>query len=493
MPSIAKSPSSSVTALAQASSRFLAWWGRELAALVPAGLRNWWRESDRIVLVSFTGDQAMFMRPAAETLQTILTVQSGGGEPSAQRAEIGRQLARLVGGNFRVLLCLPADKVLRRTLTLPLAVEENLRQTLIFELDRYTPFKPDQVYLDFRVLNRDVAQRRLTVELAVVRKSTVDPDASRVSALGLPLGGAVLADDLLQGRQYLNFLVATAAARKSAGRLWWRLGLGTAALVLLAGFLAVPLWQKRAAAIGLLAPLGEARTAAQETDALRSRLDQLIEEHNLLPNKKWDSHSALAVLEELSKRLADDTFVSSLDFDGKTVQIQGESASAAGLVEALEASPLFKDVGFKAQLTKIQGTPNDRFHIGALLEDGAKPKPPTAEPAAEGAAAATPVAAAATPATTPAPATAPATAPAATPPAATPPPTPTPPPTATAAPAVAPAPKTPAATQPQAPAAKPAAASAQPAPVAAGKNKAGRSGPATLPPSPEAAKAWSKQ
>ena len=64
----------------------------------------------------------------------------------------------------------------------------------------------------------------------------------------------------------------------------------------------------------------------------------------------------------------DTTFVIQLDFDGKTVQIQGETAASSELIELLDASPLFKDVGFKAQLTKIQGTTYDRFHITANLE-----------------------------------------------------------------------------------------------------------------------------
>ena len=70
-------------------------------------------------------------------------------------------------------------------------------------------------------------------------------------------------------------------------------------------------------------------------------------------------------------------------FDGKTVQIQGDTASSTSLVETLEASPLFKDVGFKSQLTKLQGTPYDRFHISATLEAAPKPAPPPAAPDAD--------------------------------------------------------------------------------------------------------------
>jgi hypothetical protein len=42
------------------------------------------------------------------------------------------------------------------------------------------------------------------------------------------------------------------------------------------------------------------------------------------------------------------------------------------LIETLEASPIFKDVSFKSQLIKIQGTGTDRFHISASLEANEK-------------------------------------------------------------------------------------------------------------------------
>ena len=136
-------------ALSRALSRFFAWWGGELAALVPAGLRLWWRESDRIVMLSFDGTRAVFERPAGARREEIYAVELGTADASLYRAETSRRLLQAAGRNFRLLLCLPPEQVLQRTLTLPLAVEENLRQTLTFELDRYTPFRPEQVYFDF--------------------------------------------------------------------------------------------------------------------------------------------------------------------------------------------------------------------------------------------------------------------------------------------------------------------------------------------------------
>lgn len=386
MVTIAKSSSSAVPALSLALSRFLAWWGGELTALVPAKLRLWWRESDRIVMLSFHGTRAVFERPTGARMEQIHIVELGTEDPSLHRAEIGRSLLHAAGTSFRLLLCLPPEQVLRRTLALPLAVEENMRQTLTFEIDRYTPFRPEQVYFDFRVLGRDADRKSLSVELAAVPKSTVDQGVARAATLGLTVDGAVLADDVVQqGGGYHNFLPAVVKARKPSVRLRWRAGMAALTMLLLVALLAIPVWQKRAAAMSLIDRLARAKAAAQEADALRDRLNKLVEEHNFLLDKKWNTPSALLVLEELSKLLPDDTYVARLVFDGKTIEIQGDTASSTSLVETLEASPLFGDVSFKSQIAKIPGTRNDRFHVSAALKAAAKPKPPAVAPGVTGA------------------------------------------------------------------------------------------------------------
>ena len=351
------------------------WWGRELASMIPASMHRWLRESDRIVLLQFVGENAIFAREMSGDRQEILTVALDRGNTTTQYSQIELELSQKVGQGFSLLLCLDADKVLRRTVTVPLAVEENLRQTLVFELDRFTPFKPDQVYFDFRVAERNASRRSLTLEIAVVQRTVLDQEMVRAAELGMRITGVTTIADKSTGTpEYFNLLPVTTGKGKWPSRIWMRTGLGSLSVLLLAAFLAIPIWQKRSAAISLLEPLAQAKAAAIETDRLRDELNKLVAEYNWLPEKKWGSASTLLVLDELTKLLKDDTFLMAFEFDGKTVQIQGESGVAAGLVELLDASPMFQDVAFKAQLTKIQGTSADRFHVVAALETEARPK-----------------------------------------------------------------------------------------------------------------------
>jgi general secretion pathway protein L len=361
---------------------FLDWWLRELAAVVPAGIRRWWRGTSGIVLLSLQGTRAIFSRPSENGAEEIFATDIGESGLAMPATAVRQRLTNAFGQGYQLFVSIPSDQVLQRIVSLPSAVAENLRQTLGFELDRYTPFRPDQAYFDYRLDDQVVGDKAgdaasLKIELAVVPRRVVDHTVAKLAGYGLNVSGVVPEEDFkAPSKHFRNLLPITSMAREPSVRMKQRLAFFAISAILLLVVLAIPIWQKHAAVIELQAPLAQAKAAAQETDALRDRLNKLVEEHDFLPNKKWDTPSATKMLEELTKLLADDTFVMQLDFDGKTVQVLGETGSASGMVETIEASPLFKDVAFKSPLTKIQGSPYDRFQIGATLEGMGKPATP---------------------------------------------------------------------------------------------------------------------
>jgi general secretion pathway protein L len=359
--------------------RFLDWWLGELTGLIPAPIRLWWRGASRDVLLSIDNNRVTFSRPTENGLVEILSVSIIDDSVPLLSTAAQQKLRKTVGGDYQLLFVAPVTQVLQRMLTLPAVLAENLRQTLVFELDRYTPFRPDQAYFDYRVVNQGNVSGHLLIDLAVIPRSVADAYMARLSAVGLKIGGIVLAADFARpNNTYRNILPTGSIAQSSSGGLKQRIActaLRTLFVVLLAILIIIPIWQKRSAAISLIAPVAQAKAVAKEADALRNQLDKLVADHDLLPNKKWDSYSMSLVLEELTKLLPDDTFVMQFDFDGKSVQLIGETASAASMLETIEGSSLFKDVAFRSPLTKIQGSPFDRFQIGTALEATVRPAP----------------------------------------------------------------------------------------------------------------------
>ena len=75
--------------------------------------------------------------------------------------------ALIAAGRDQVRLVLTPEQALLKTITLPLATEENLREVVGFELDRHTPFTPDQAYYDVQIVRRDPQNEKIVVSLAV--------------------------------------------------------------------------------------------------------------------------------------------------------------------------------------------------------------------------------------------------------------------------------------------------------------------------------------
>jgi general secretion pathway protein L len=355
------------------------WWGGELSALLPARLRPYLITAKPNVIVSFATDNTRFTLLVDGQEPRMLSDIARPG--SDKHIAITDRLLQKIGKPFRLLISLPAQSFFRRSVTLPLATEENLSQTLAFELDRFTPFKAQETYFDFRVTGRDTARQVLELDLVVARRTEVDRLVERAQSLGLNVDGVAFEYDILGGQGFVSG--GSQPLPKRSNRIWLRIFLGLLVAVLVAVLLGIPIWQKRAAAISLLQPMAEARLASQEADAQRDRLDMLVAEHNALPDKKWDAPSLLQILDELSLRLKDDTFVLNFSFEGKVIVLQGESSTASTLVEVLEASPLFHNVSYKSPLVRMPGGAHDRFHISAEITNEGMLKKPSPDPSAE--------------------------------------------------------------------------------------------------------------
>ena len=77
------------------------------------------------------------------------------------------------GDRDNFFLGIPGDKVIFKRLSLPSPTEENLKEVLGFEMDRYTPFALEDVYFDFKIVKRDEEKKIIHVLLMVVKKEVV--------------------------------------------------------------------------------------------------------------------------------------------------------------------------------------------------------------------------------------------------------------------------------------------------------------------------------
>jgi Tfp pilus assembly PilM family ATPase len=93
--------------------------------------------------IPLTGDPAFVQKAGRAMIDVLPKVVQGGG-PAAPK----------------LVVALPAGQVLRKEMRLPAAVEQDLRQALAYDLDRHTPFKPDELHFDAVVVGREGEKRR---------------------------------------------------------------------------------------------------------------------------------------------------------------------------------------------------------------------------------------------------------------------------------------------------------------------------------------------
>ena len=130
----------------------------------------------------------------------------------------------------------------------------------------------------------------------------------------------------------VNLLPAANRQRKAITPQLVNLALGALTLLLLVGAVSLPLLNKRQQ-IEALEPLLETASAkAEEARRLRKEVDQLTANSRFLTDKKRASRPVLELLDELTRILPDDTWITRLDIKGSELEIQGQSASAAALI-----------------------------------------------------------------------------------------------------------------------------------------------------------------
>lgn len=335
---------------------FWSWWSGELYPLLPQSLRDAIDQRRQKLYVEADGATLRFRLGANEAAREVL---------SLPLADATKRDDRVPRDAQQSILLLPTSKVLVRSLTLPLAVEENLREVLAFEMDQHTPFTEDQVYYDYIVRNRNLERREVVVDLVYSPRREVDEKVALVAAQGVDVDVVTSRSRDGSNLRAVNLLPAT---RRRSRRLVihrLNLALGGLCVVLAAVAVAIPIVQKDRALVELEAAVEAAAAEAREGNNIRRDLEKMAAASRFLYEKKNREVMAVQVIEEVSRILPDHTWLARLDISGDQVQMQGQSAASASLIALIEASPLFENAAFTSPVVQVAGTDADRFHISA--------------------------------------------------------------------------------------------------------------------------------
>lgn len=351
---------------------FLAWWAHALAAwLPPRARRVLGFERGRLLLQASDGGARLRLHQGDELREL--------GDLPALEDAVGDPLATVLAPAAVDLprwLLLPAGSSLTRRLVLPAAAADRLRDVVRFEIDRQTPFAAEAVMFDARLLGRR-ADGQLDVELVAAPRERVE---AQLAALG-PLGGRLAGIDVLGPDglpRCVNLLDPAARGRQRDPWRLWNHVLAALALVALAATLYTVLENRRQAVEALEQAVRERGAPARAAATERQALVDLIAGQAFLDRLRAERPAAVAVMDELTRRLPDGTYLEKLAIEQDKLTLMGLSNQASSLVTQLQGSTLWRSPALAGAVQPDPASGRDRFTLVADVG-------PAAAPDAEGA------------------------------------------------------------------------------------------------------------
>lgn len=347
--------------------RFFQWWARELAFLVPEKLRQ--LLSDQTGILVFTAEADCFAvdyeAGAAEPLRVRLPFTDQGLEAWQQFS-----LQRPILDKAERVLRLTAHHALHKIVYLPIAAEENLAQVIGFELDRYTPFKAEQVYFAAKLLEK-TDSGQLKILLVFSPKPKLESALAQLQSLGVQpawIDYDQAANDYVHDPKPYNLLPVGQKQRSNKMGQWLHGLLSFVLLSLLVGTLLLPVWLESLVVDDLRDQLKSLEKDTRLVEAQQREMDAMLEETKHLFDIKNKTPSTVAMLNELSRLMKDDTWLNHLQYNVGQLQIQGQSPTASALIGVLEESEHFSQASFASPLTQDKTTGLERFQISVTVE-----------------------------------------------------------------------------------------------------------------------------
>jgi general secretion pathway protein L len=355
-------------ALTRGLTGFLGWWGRELCGLLPGRMSGLLGDRRRRIVLA-----------AADSGYSVFTETGGtagaGRHEVLSREEAGRRLAALAASHrgAPIGLRLPLSACYSRHVQLPAAARADFARILALELERATPFRAADILAAHTIEDGAPKAGRLGVHHLVVRRQIIDDIRADVAASGHDIAFADCWNADASAALPVDFLATkdAADAAPAARRLHPMLPLaavcaGLAALALYLDFAA-----HQRALDTLTADTAQAKSAVQAQRRAREAADARLAQASALHRLKRERLPAVLVLDEITRLVPDDTYLTDLRLEGDTVDITGLSRSAAALLPILERSAAFMNATLTSPLTLDPQDGRERFSVRLKLRPAA--------------------------------------------------------------------------------------------------------------------------
>lgn len=265
----------------------------------------------------------------------------------------------------RVEVALLPDQFLFRRLELPHRAAEFLPGIVRAQIDSLTPWCADECVFGWSSPEQ-IDSEKMAVTVVATARAVVAPYISTLAragchAISLFTVPSEASDDEISVKVHEELGSAIVSHETLSRMLRAGLAIALAAAVLTAAGAAFLSDHYNAQQRELSAELSRARSHSSiDASTAATAQDRILSHKNVSP-------FVVLVLEDLSRLLPDQTYLTEMRIEGSKLQIVGTTQEAPALVGLLERSGRFKQVSFFAPTTRALDQ-RDRFHIEATIQ-----------------------------------------------------------------------------------------------------------------------------
>lgn len=338
-----------------------------LSYLLPVSIRDVINPPRDRITISFDGDRIVFRHYSGHSPERVNERSCLTENDDIDKALTQEWLTEKLKAEPKIILLVSDEKVLRKTILLPPAALENLREVLGYEMDHRTPFSVEQVYFDYLLENNGAGNNQLKVQLFATPKEHIDQMLKLLDSWHIEPGVI----NVINPGINTNTLNLLPAEKRKVGNSnqtnTLTLLLAATAFCLFLAALYVPLIKQDDLLSQLENEITNSRDVVTKLKDLKSHKKALFDRASFLILKRNDYIPVIELLNELTRIIPDDTWLIRFSLMNGEIQLQGESTTASSMIQLIESSDILTDVKFRSPVINNEATQKDRFNISAKL------------------------------------------------------------------------------------------------------------------------------
>ena len=292
--------------------------------------------------------------------------------------KVSADLLRAARNNF-VVLEFPADKIVKRDITVPAQAQKFLSGVIRNQIERLSPWPPNNLVYGFNA--KASGENASVIDVRILMASRTDIDALRqhLTALGVEVDRIVANDLRLENVDKATGPVTlwsrlTDASRDRVEGTSRLIGLGIGAIVAVSmclslwAFVSTGLVRDESESIAARAKVLQRQVQGGRTASSAASMPPVERAWFL----KETSISSVILLEALSRALPDSAYLTEIRVENATLRMTGLADDAPGLLAPLEQSGHLTGVHFFAPTTRGPDGKSFRFSVEAHVEPRSK-------------------------------------------------------------------------------------------------------------------------